>query len=172
MSDHSDVEEFETADAGASTTVPMQAGSVRKGGFMVIKGRPTKVRLRGNRAIPRRDNRLPRVSPRAGGRASHSRQAGAGKPEGTKPSCPRGTGTAGTEAIPASRSPAVDGFRRARTRRQARVFRGALFSGPLREKTLEPPERPGSDACRDAREERFAFPAESHMRVRAPRTRL
>lgn len=78
MSDHSDVEEFETADAGASTTVPMQAGSVRKGGFMVIKGRPTKVRLRGNRAIPRRDSRLPRVSPRAGGRASHSRQAGAG----------------------------------------------------------------------------------------------
>jgi hypothetical protein len=63
MSDHSDVEEFETADAGASTTVPMQAGSVRKGGFMVIKGRPTKVRLRGNRAIPRRDHRLPRVSP-------------------------------------------------------------------------------------------------------------
>lgn len=44
MSDHDDVEEFETADAGASTTVPMQAGSVRKGGFMVIKGRPTKVR--------------------------------------------------------------------------------------------------------------------------------
>ena len=43
MSDD-DVEEFETADAGASTTVPMQAGSVRKGGFMVIKGRPTKVR--------------------------------------------------------------------------------------------------------------------------------
>ena len=127
MSDHSDVEEFETADAGASTTVPMQAGSVRKGGFMVIKGRPTKVRLRGNRAIPRRDNRLPRVSPRAGGRASHSRQAGAGKPEGTKPSCPRGTGTAGTEAIPASRSPAVDGFR-PRARAVARVFRGALFS--------------------------------------------
>ena len=44
MSDHDDVEDFETADAGASTTVPMQAGSVRKGGFMVIKGRPTKVR--------------------------------------------------------------------------------------------------------------------------------
>ena len=50
MSDaeHSDVEEFETADAGASTTVPMQAGSVRKGGFMVIKGRPTKVCARQN----------------------------------------------------------------------------------------------------------------------------
>ena len=43
MSDHDDVEEFETADSGASTTVPMQAGNVRKGGFMVIKGRPTKV---------------------------------------------------------------------------------------------------------------------------------
>jgi len=173
MSDHSDVEEFETADAGASTTVPMQAGSVRKGGFMVIKGRPTKVRLRGNRAIPRRRQSTgTRRFSRAGGRATHSRKAGAGTPEETTPSRLRGTGTAGTNAIPASRSPAVDGFRRARTRRQARVFRGALFSGPLREKTLEPPERPGSDACRDAREERFAFPAESHMRVRAPRTRL
>jgi translation initiation factor 5A len=30
-----EVETFETADAGASHTVPMQAGSVRKGGFMV-----------------------------------------------------------------------------------------------------------------------------------------
>ena len=43
MSDD-DVETFETADAGASLVYPMQAGSVRKGGFMVIKGRPTKVR--------------------------------------------------------------------------------------------------------------------------------
>ena len=30
-----EAETFETADAGASHTVPMQAGSVRKGGFMV-----------------------------------------------------------------------------------------------------------------------------------------
>ena len=37
MSDD-DVEQFETADSGASTTYPMQAGNVRKGGFMVIKG--------------------------------------------------------------------------------------------------------------------------------------
>ena len=43
MSDDEDVEQFETADSGASTTYPMQAGNVRKGGFMVIKGRPTKV---------------------------------------------------------------------------------------------------------------------------------
>lgn len=43
MSDDEDVEQFETADSGASTTIPMQAGNVRKGGFMVIKGRPTKV---------------------------------------------------------------------------------------------------------------------------------
>ena len=42
MSDD-DVETFETTDAGASLVYPMQAGSVRKGGFMVIKGRPTKV---------------------------------------------------------------------------------------------------------------------------------
>merc|ERR1712216_359715 len=43
MSDDEDVEQFETADSGASTTIPMQAGNVLKGGFMVIKGRPTKV---------------------------------------------------------------------------------------------------------------------------------
>merc|ERR1711943_28624 len=43
MSDDDDVEQFETADSGASTTIQMQAGNVRKGGFMVIKGRPTKV---------------------------------------------------------------------------------------------------------------------------------
>jgi|TARA_B110000977_G_scaffold94000_1_gene124309 hypothetical protein len=58
MSDeeHSDVEEFEKVESGASTTVPMQAGSVRKGGFMVIKGRPTKVRLCGKMCgIPRRE---------------------------------------------------------------------------------------------------------------------
>ena len=46
MSDDEDVEQFETADSGASTTIPMQAGNVRKGGFMVIKGRPTKVNFR------------------------------------------------------------------------------------------------------------------------------
>lgn len=45
MSDDEDVEQFETADSGASTTIPMQAGNVRKGGFMVIKGRPTKVKF-------------------------------------------------------------------------------------------------------------------------------
>lgn len=33
----------EKADAGASKTFPQQAGAVRKGGYLVIKGRPTKV---------------------------------------------------------------------------------------------------------------------------------
>lgn len=42
---------FETADAGASHTFPCTASAVRKGGFMVIKGRPCKVR------------RLPAVGP-------------------------------------------------------------------------------------------------------------
>jgi hypothetical protein len=35
---------FESADAGASLTYPQQAGTIRKNGFIVIKGRPCKVR--------------------------------------------------------------------------------------------------------------------------------
>jgi len=36
-------EQFESADAGASYTYPMQAGNIRKGGYIVIKDRPCKV---------------------------------------------------------------------------------------------------------------------------------
>ena len=39
----SDEETYDTVDAGASNCTPIEAGSVRKGGFLVIKGRPTKV---------------------------------------------------------------------------------------------------------------------------------
>jgi hypothetical protein len=39
-----DHETFESTDAGASLTFPQQAGTIRKNGFMVIKGRPCKVR--------------------------------------------------------------------------------------------------------------------------------
>lgn len=42
MADHEE-ELFESGDAGASLTYPQQAGSIRKNGFMVIKGRPCKV---------------------------------------------------------------------------------------------------------------------------------
>lgn len=42
MADEHDVH-FESADAGASLTYPQQAGTVRKNGFLVIKGRPCKV---------------------------------------------------------------------------------------------------------------------------------
>jgi translation initiation factor 5A len=42
MSEH-DHETFESTDAGASLTFPQQAGTIRKNGFMVIKGRPCKI---------------------------------------------------------------------------------------------------------------------------------
>lgn len=43
MSD--DEHHFESSDAGASKTYPQQAGNIRKGGHIVIKGRPCKVCL-------------------------------------------------------------------------------------------------------------------------------
>lgn len=33
------------ADAGASKTYPQQAGTIRKNGYIVIKGRPCKVKI-------------------------------------------------------------------------------------------------------------------------------
>jgi len=34
---------IESADAGASSTIPMEAGQVKKGGYMMIKGKPCKI---------------------------------------------------------------------------------------------------------------------------------
>ncbi|KAG7357299.1 translation initiation factor eIF-5A [Nitzschia inconspicua] len=34
---------IESADAGASSTIPMEAGQIKKGGYMMIKGKPCKV---------------------------------------------------------------------------------------------------------------------------------
>ena len=39
----SDIEGFEKTDAGASAVIPMEAGQIRKGGYIVIKNRPCKV---------------------------------------------------------------------------------------------------------------------------------
>ena len=39
----SDDETFEKGDAGASHTFPSQAGSLKKGGYIVINGHPCKV---------------------------------------------------------------------------------------------------------------------------------
>eukprot|EP00775_Hariotina_reticulata_P011707 gene11707-11852_t len=47
MSDH-DHETFESADAGASHTYPQQAGTIRKNGFLVCKGRPCKTGKHGH----------------------------------------------------------------------------------------------------------------------------
>ena len=35
--------DFSTAEAGASETIPMEAGQIRKGGLIMIKGQPCKV---------------------------------------------------------------------------------------------------------------------------------
>ena len=35
--------DFSQADSGSSMTYPVQAGSIRKGGYIMIKGRPCKV---------------------------------------------------------------------------------------------------------------------------------
>merc|ERR1712151_483978 len=44
MADHDDHgEQFEQTDAGASHTYPMQAGEIRKGSHVMIKGHPCKV---------------------------------------------------------------------------------------------------------------------------------
>ena len=43
MGDDPEDETFETSDAGSSHTYPMEAGQVRKGGFIMIKNNPCKV---------------------------------------------------------------------------------------------------------------------------------
>mmetsp|Transcript_60367 Transcript_60367/g.143869 ORF Transcript_60367/g.143869 Transcript_60367/m.143869 type:complete len:171 (-) Transcript_60367:192-704(-) len=42
MADHEDEPTFESGDAGASHTYPMQAGEIRKGSYLMIKGHPCK----------------------------------------------------------------------------------------------------------------------------------
>ncbi len=39
----SDNEEFEQVSSGAAGTFPQQAGSIKKGGYIVLNGRPCKV---------------------------------------------------------------------------------------------------------------------------------
>ena len=43
MSSCSDYEDFEQCDAGAADCMPTQAGSIKKGGFIMLKGYPCKV---------------------------------------------------------------------------------------------------------------------------------
>jgi hypothetical protein len=79
---------FESADAGASHTFPMTASAVRKGGHMVIKGRPCKVR---RAAGPRRVLHSRRVWEAAPCEAPR----GPGDPRGRAPQAPAGEGPSG-----------------------------------------------------------------------------
>lgn len=45
MAEKEEHETFEKGDAGASHTFPSQAGCLKKGGFIVIKGKPCKVTI-------------------------------------------------------------------------------------------------------------------------------
>ncbi|RRT55962.1 hypothetical protein GW17_00020070 [Ensete ventricosum] len=47
------------ADAGASKTYPQQAGTIRKNGYIVIKGRPCKVSLLTENGNTKDDLKLP-----------------------------------------------------------------------------------------------------------------
>jgi translation initiation factor 5A len=49
----SDEETFESADANAADCTPLKAGDLRKGSFVVMKGKPCKVRLAPRHARPR-----------------------------------------------------------------------------------------------------------------------
>ena len=43
MGDDAADETFESTDSGSSHTYPMEGGQIRKGGYIMIKGRPCKV---------------------------------------------------------------------------------------------------------------------------------
>lgn len=43
--------DFTGTDAGASHTIPSEAGQIRKGGYIVIKGHPCKVSEHGRRVM-------------------------------------------------------------------------------------------------------------------------
>merc|ERR1712137_919965 len=36
-------DEYETGESGASKTIPCQAGSLKKGGYAILKGKPCKI---------------------------------------------------------------------------------------------------------------------------------
>lgn len=112
--DEHDVETFESADAGASHTVPMQAGSVRKGGFMVRRRRATEDATRC--AIARR---------RGGRRARRSARASDARQSDGKEMRARDGGRRGRGARAVGR-----GRRRATSR--LGVYRGVTLFGRAR----------------------------------------